>query len=96
MLDGFELRKAAILHKAFTGELTRRWRKENDISYESWKLTNYKELGDFRLGKMLDKEKNIGNPTLYLRNINVRWFDFDLSDLASMLATENEIEKLRT
>ncbi len=28
-IDSFELRKAAILHKAFTGELTKVWRAEN-------------------------------------------------------------------
>ena len=28
-LDTFELRKSAILHKAFTGELTAQWREEN-------------------------------------------------------------------
>ena len=33
-----------------------------------------------RLGKMLDKEKNVGLPEQYIRNINVRWFSFDLSD----------------
>ena len=31
VVDGFETRKAAILHKAFTGELTAKWRKENGI-----------------------------------------------------------------
>lgn len=30
VVDGYEDRKAAILHKAFTGELTEKWRKEND------------------------------------------------------------------
>lgn len=30
-LDSFENRKSAILHKAFTGELTRKWREENKI-----------------------------------------------------------------
>ena len=39
------------------------------------------EIVDARLGKMLDKEKNTGNYRKYLRNINVRWFSFDLSDL---------------
>lgn len=29
VVDSFETRKAAILHKAFTGELTARWRDEN-------------------------------------------------------------------
>ena len=36
VVDGFETRKAAILHKAFTGELTAKWRKENGISDDSW------------------------------------------------------------
>jgi len=30
-LDSYENRKAAILHKAFTGELTKKWREENDF-----------------------------------------------------------------
>lgn len=35
-LDSYETRKASILHKAFTGELTEKWRKENGVSLESW------------------------------------------------------------
>ena len=35
-LDSFENRKAAILHKAFTGELTAQWRKEHGVGMESW------------------------------------------------------------
>ena len=46
-----------------------------------------------RLGKMLDKEKNNGNPELYLRNINVRWFSFDLSNLLEMRIEPVEFEK---
>ncbi len=36
------------------------------------------------LGKMLDKEKNRGTLQPYLRNINVRWFSFELGDLKEM------------
>ena len=36
VLDSFEPRKAAILHKAFTGELTAQWRKAHRIAKESW------------------------------------------------------------
>ena len=32
VLDSFETRKAAILHKAFTGELTKKWRDNNRTS----------------------------------------------------------------
>ena len=36
VLDSFETRKAAILHKAFTGELTANWRKANGVPDDSW------------------------------------------------------------
>ena len=36
VVDGFELRKTAILHKAFTGKLTERWRKEHGVGLDSW------------------------------------------------------------
>lgn len=50
-------------------------------------------ISESRLGKMLDSEKNIGVPRRYLRNINVRWHSFDLSDLSEMPIEENEIGK---
>lgn len=43
VVDSYETRKAAILHKAFTGELTKKWREENGVSDDSWKCTR---LGD--------------------------------------------------
>lgn len=36
VLDGFEIRKAAILHKAFTGKLTVKWRAKNRVKRTSW------------------------------------------------------------
>ena len=44
VLDSFETRKAAILHKAFTGELTAKWREEHNISKTTW---CEKKWGDF-------------------------------------------------
>lgn len=41
-LDSFENRKAVILNKAFTGELTAKWREENGVSLDEWEE---KELG---------------------------------------------------
>lgn len=37
VVDSFELRKSAILHKAFTGELTAKWREEHGVTLDSWK-----------------------------------------------------------
>jgi type I restriction enzyme S subunit len=42
---------------------------------------------------MLDKAKNRGTPRPYLRNVNVRWFDFDLSDIKSMPFEDNELSE---
>ncbi len=50
-------------------------------------------ISESRLGKMLDQEKNVGEPRRYLRNINVRWFRFDLSDVLKMRIEESELEK---
>ena len=60
------------------------------------KVSSHVTLGSIsesRLGKMLDKEKNVGEPRLYLRNINVRWFNFDLNDVLEMRIEENELDK---
>lgn len=36
VVDGSELRRAAILHKAFSGALTKLWRDEHGITLDSW------------------------------------------------------------
>lgn len=45
------------------------------------------------LGKMLDAEKNKGEYKPYLGNINVRWGDFDLSNLSLMRFQSSEDER---
>lgn len=59
----------------------------------SWRWLTVKQIGDTRLGKMLDKAKNKGTPHRYLRNVNVRWFDFDLSDVYEMPFEDDELEE---
>lgn len=44
VVDSFAVRKAAILHKAFTGELTKQWRLENGVSDESWEEKKFSEV----------------------------------------------------
>ena len=58
-----------------------------------WKVKKLGEIAEHSLGKMLDKVKNRGEYKKYLRNLNVRWFDFDLEDIAEMRFTEDESEK---
>ncbi|MGH8397969.1 MAG: restriction endonuclease subunit S [Gammaproteobacteria bacterium] len=60
---------------------------------KGWFVNKVSEIAKHSLGKMLDKAKNKGNLQLYLRNINVRWFTFDLSDLLEMPFLPNEADK---
>ena len=48
VVDGSELRRAAILHKAFTGELTAKWRKEHGVSDDSWEEKRFDEIADIK------------------------------------------------
>ena len=58
-----------------------------------WAWVSVGEVSSSRLGKMLDKAKNKGTERPYLRNINVRWLDFDLSDLLEMRFEESELSE---
>lgn len=56
--DSFAVRKAAILHKAFTGELTKQWRRENGVSYESWEEKKLGEVGVLKRGRSKHRPRN--------------------------------------
>ena len=50
VLDGFETRKAAILHKAFTGELTANWRKHHGLTMDSWEEKTLNDIASYKKG----------------------------------------------
>jgi type I restriction enzyme S subunit len=58
-----------------------------------WSMQPVGEVARHSLGKMLDKKKNKGTPRPYLRNLNVRWFSFDLSDTLEMRFLPEEKDK---
>ena len=60
---------------------------------ESWEWCRLEEVCNTCLGKMLDKQKNQGIMQPYLRNVNVRWDCFDLTDLLQMPFKEDEEER---
>jgi type I restriction enzyme S subunit len=61
---------------------------------KNWCWVRISDVAIIRLGKMLDKAKNKGDRKPYLRNVNVRWFGFYLSDLLEMRFEEDELEKV--
>lgn len=90
VLDSFETRKAVILHKAFTGELTANWRKENGVSDDSWE----EKLFDSCIAKMQNgiskRSGSEGEETVVLRLANIGENDFDVSDLRTIKLTSKE------
>lgn len=58
-----------------------------------WETRALGDVADQCLGKMLDKSKNRGTPRPYLRNLNVRWFEFDLCDVSEMRFEDHEFER---
>ena len=59
----------------------------------SWETRRLEAVADFCLGKMLDQRKNRGEFLPYLANINVRWGEFDLTDLREMRFEHHELER---
>ncbi|MCL2250249.1 MAG: restriction endonuclease subunit S, partial [Oscillospiraceae bacterium] len=57
-LDSFETRKAAILHKAFTGELTAKWREEHGFGIESWEERPLGKCGTLERGRSKHRPRN--------------------------------------
>ena len=61
----------------------------------NWRWVRVDDVANARLGKMLDKAKNVGQPYPYLRNTNVHWFDIRLDDLKAIPLNEAEFEEYR-
>ena len=69
-LDTFAERKAAILHKAFSGELTAKWREENGVELESWKDCTINDIAMIKGGRRLPpncKLMNVATNHPYIR-----------------------------
>ncbi len=47
IVNSFEQHKSAILHKAFTGELTKQWRKKHGVELDSWESVTSKQLFEY-------------------------------------------------
>ena len=84
VVDSFETRKAAILHKAFTGELTAKWREEHDVGMESWHLRTIGEVCEnVKVGIVIKPSQyyvpqNEGTPAFRSANVReCRIDDFD-------------------
>lgn len=89
--ESFAVRKAAILHKAFTGELTKQWRRENGVSDESWEEKTIGEIcSSLKYGT--SKKSSDDGEVVVLRMGNLQNGEIDWSNLA-YTSDEEDIKK---
>ncbi len=82
--DSFAVRKAAILHKAFTGELTKQWRRENGVSDESWEEKKGEDFFEYVTSGSRGWAKyysDKGSIFVRMGNLNHGTIELDFSDI---------------
>lgn len=82
--DSFAVRKAAILHKAFTGELTKQWRRENGVSDASWEEKKGEDFFEYVTSGSRGWAKyysDKGSIFVRMGNLNHGTIELDFSDI---------------
>ncbi|WP_195938455.1 restriction endonuclease subunit S [Romboutsia sp. 1001713B170131_170501_G6] len=93
--EGFEKRRAAILERAFSGELTKKWREENGVSDE-WNKISLEGICSFKngLSKRSGKE-GIDKKVLRLADINIKEHKIYCDESRVIKLVDKEIEKYK-
>ena len=60
---------------------------------DNWEWCSLLNIAKIELGKTLDSAKNTGDNYPYLRSVNVRWNEVDLSDLKEMRFEPEELDR---
>lgn len=79
VVDSFELRKSAILHRAFIGELTESWRQANGVDQDKWETKRINEIARSRAGYAFDSKKFTNSGYQIIRMGNLYGGEFDLT-----------------
>lgn len=81
VVDGSKLRRAAILHKAFIGELSKLWRDEHGATLNSWQRRTVASVCKSLVYGTSKKSKSSGK-IIVLRMGNLQDGEIDWKDLA--------------
>ncbi|WP_294521649.1 restriction endonuclease subunit S [uncultured Anaerovibrio sp.] len=90
VLDGAENRKAAILHQAFTGQLTAQWRKENGVADDSWEDRGFDDCINKMQNGLSKRRGEKGEKYIVLRLADVGTEHIITSDLRLIVLDDVE------
>lgn len=94
ILDGADLRRAAILHQAFTGKLTEKWRKENSVDDESWKEKLFADFCETQYGYTESATNDPIGPK-FLRITDIQDNQVEWNKVPYCKITNDDFEKYR-
>lgn len=77
--DSFDIRKSSLLQKAFSGELTEKWRKENNVSIDTWENLTLDSVCEsiYDGDHMPPPKSESGIPFLVISNVNDGYLSFE-------------------
>ena len=92
-LDSFKTRRAAILNKAFTGELTAKWREEHGEKYDDWEKMDFVDCIVHMQNGISKRRGTEGVLTVVLRLANISENEINSDDLREIVLNESEASR---
>ena len=95
VLELLEARRKTILHEAFTGALTAKWREEHGVALESWTQSKLMEVGTLQTGLMKGKRYGSAKTVImpYLRVANVQDGFLKLDEVKEIEVAADSVER---
>jgi len=95
VLDSHETRKAALLHAAFTGKLTAKWRDGQSTKSFSWKPISFEDCIEKMQNGLSKRKGDAGEYVNVLRLTNIAPEGLSFQDMRKILLTSDEKEKYK-
>ena len=95
VLDSHEARKAALLHDAFAGKLTAKWRDGQSTKIFSWKTISFEDCIEKMQNGLLKRRGDAGEYVNVLRLTNIASEGLSFQDMRKILLTPDEKKKYK-
>ena len=95
VLNSHETRKAALLHDAFAGKLTAKWRDGQSTMISSWKPISFEDCIEKMQNGLSKRRGDAGEYVNVLRLTNIAPEGLSFQDMRKILLTSDEKEKYK-